>query len=421
MPNKKSLTERVSERFSEIKKAYSPKLKNAIFDAEVRFAYLQESLKGIVPKANKENIRNIAFNLFTIPTLAITYSVSALASEQISLEEYIEQNQYDLSTILQLRLKSLNENGLDDFEKEFIDLLQGLPEDKQKDYAKDVYDNGFTQELLEKIRMWKGSGNSINGLEEKVTQEPENPVDIYAVIANGTNDKKSENSQIISMLMFYKLLKDVGVSDDNITLLLYHPNHEDFIHTEKYEELKEDYGEHFVLVHIPSDKSQVDIDDENVTLEKFLKAISNIPSDDNDIVYISYSSYGTKKGKVKFPGGYLGSQELERAIKIDYGKLFIMQDSYYGGALLKNLKATKNCIAIASSLEDSQSAAGTIPYILVEYFRKNPNAPMGKLIIDISEKLLRSGSSPLMAFCSSESFLKSLLDEPFIPEGYSLN
>jgi len=85
--------------------------------------------------------------------------------------------------------------------------------------------------------------------------------------------------------------------------------------------------------------------------------------------------------------------------------------------LLKNLKATKNCISIASSLENNQSAASTIPYILVEYFRKDPNAPMGKLIIDISEKLYRSGSSPLMAFCSSESFL----DEPFIPEGYSLN
>ena len=150
MHNKKSLTERVSERFSEIKKAYSPKLKNAIFDAEVRFAYLQESLKGIVPKVNKKNIGLISL---IAPVAAITCSVSGFASESINVKDYIQQNNYNLSSIFQLYLNPLNENGLDDPEKEFIDLLQGLPEDKQKDYAKDVYKNkNLTPELLEKIK-----------------------------------------------------------------------------------------------------------------------------------------------------------------------------------------------------------------------------------------------------------------------------
>ena len=48
-------------------------------------------------------------------------------------------------------LKPLEE--LDKYEKEFINLLQGLPEDKQKDYAKDIYKNkSLTPELLEKIK-----------------------------------------------------------------------------------------------------------------------------------------------------------------------------------------------------------------------------------------------------------------------------
>lgn len=72
-----------------------------------------------------------------------------LSSESINVMDYIKQ--YNFPAIVQMYLKPLEE--LDQSEKEFIDLLQGLPEDKQKDYAKDVYKNqSLTQELLEKIK-----------------------------------------------------------------------------------------------------------------------------------------------------------------------------------------------------------------------------------------------------------------------------
>jgi hypothetical protein len=42
--------------------------------------------------------------------------------------------------------------GLDQYEKEFIDLLQNLPEEEQKNFAKEVYNNGFSKEILAKIK-----------------------------------------------------------------------------------------------------------------------------------------------------------------------------------------------------------------------------------------------------------------------------
>jgi len=421
MHNKKSLTERVSEKFSEIKKAYSPKLRNAVFDARVRVAYLQESLKGIVPKANKENIRNIAFNLFTIPTLAITYSVSALASEQINLEEYIEQNQYDLSTILQLYLKSLDENGLDNYEKEFIDLLQGLPEDKQKDYAKDVYKNqSLTQELLEKIKQEQIAEKpiTIDDKIDKITQKPENPVDIYAVIANGADDENLRGCQITSMLSFYRLLKDVGVSDDNITFFLYQSYTKDIIHTRLYEikmkgdkETRED-----MLKNFPSDKSEVSIDFEKFKEKDVLKSISKLNSDNNDFVYILLASHGTKSGKLKFLDGYIESNELKRQLKKVDGTIILMIDSCYSGKFLKNLGYLDNYIGIASAPEDSLSGGGGFPYYLIRYFRKDSTASITELVEDAnSGELKRLKIPPMVIFPN-----KNAANIPLIPLEYNL-
>ena len=72
-----------------------------------------------------------------------------LASDSINVTDYIKQ--YNFPAIIHMYLKPLDELGQS--EKEFIDLLQGLPEDKQKDYAKEIYKNkSLTPELLEKIK-----------------------------------------------------------------------------------------------------------------------------------------------------------------------------------------------------------------------------------------------------------------------------
>lgn len=67
-----------------------------------------------------------------------------LASGTIKVKDYIKDK--FPSVIYNIYLASLN--GLDQHEKEFIDLLQNLPEAIQRNYAKEVYNDGFTQELL---------------------------------------------------------------------------------------------------------------------------------------------------------------------------------------------------------------------------------------------------------------------------------
>jgi len=84
----------------------------------------------------------LSLNLISYP------NPTTLASEMMNVKNYIKDK--FPSVIYNLYLASLDE--LDPHEKEFIDLLQNLPNDTQRYYAKEVYNNGFTQELLEKIR-----------------------------------------------------------------------------------------------------------------------------------------------------------------------------------------------------------------------------------------------------------------------------
>ncbi|TFG90657.1 MAG: alpha/beta hydrolase [Candidatus Atribacteria bacterium] len=90
-----------------------------------------------------------------------------LASETINLKDYIKDK--FPSVIYNIYLASLDE--LDSYEKEFIDILQNLPEGTQRYYAKEVYNNGFTQELLEKVREEIIAEKSSAKLEEKVNEK----------------------------------------------------------------------------------------------------------------------------------------------------------------------------------------------------------------------------------------------------------
>jgi hypothetical protein len=69
------------------------------------------------------------------------------ASETIDVKDYIKGK---FPVIYNVYLTSLGE--LDEYEKEFIDILQNMPEEKQKNFAKEVYNNGFSKEILEKIK-----------------------------------------------------------------------------------------------------------------------------------------------------------------------------------------------------------------------------------------------------------------------------
>lgn len=68
-------------------------------------------------------------------------------SETIDVKDYIKGK---LPVIFNIYLASLGD--LDEYEKEFIDLLINLPEDEQKIFAKEIKNNGFSKEILEKIK-----------------------------------------------------------------------------------------------------------------------------------------------------------------------------------------------------------------------------------------------------------------------------
>lgn len=71
-------------------------------------------------------------------------------SSTVNLQDYLKDK---FPTIFSLYLASLE--NLDPYEKEFIDLLEKLPKGEQEYYAREVYKNGFSLELLENLKKWQ--------------------------------------------------------------------------------------------------------------------------------------------------------------------------------------------------------------------------------------------------------------------------
>ncbi|GAH19988.1 unnamed protein product, partial [marine sediment metagenome] len=110
----------------------------------------------------------LSIALFFSLSLIISYSnPSIFASETINVKDYIKDK--FPSAIYNIYLASFDE--LDQYEKEFIDILQNLPEDTQRYYSKEVYNNGFTQELLEKVREEIIVEKSSAKVEEKISEK----------------------------------------------------------------------------------------------------------------------------------------------------------------------------------------------------------------------------------------------------------
>ena len=90
--------------------------------------------------------RNISI-LLIIASILIILPVLVFASGTINVKDYIKGK---FPVIFNIYLASLGD--LDEYEKEFIDLLQILPEEEQKNFAKEIHSNGFSNEILEKIK-----------------------------------------------------------------------------------------------------------------------------------------------------------------------------------------------------------------------------------------------------------------------------
>ena len=93
--------------------------------------------------------RNISI-LLIVMSILIVFSTFIFASETINVKDYIKDK---FPSIFSFYLSSLGD--LDSYEKEFIDLLEKLPGEEQEYYAKEVYKNGFSLELLKEVKEGK--------------------------------------------------------------------------------------------------------------------------------------------------------------------------------------------------------------------------------------------------------------------------
>ncbi|MBA7579907.1 tetratricopeptide repeat protein [Candidatus Atribacteria bacterium 1244-E10-H5-B2] len=92
--------------------------------------------------------KNIRYLLILIAIICFFYL--NICSQSFYVKDYIKDK---FPSIFSFYLSSLEE--LDQHEEEFIDLLQNLPEEEQEYYAKEVYKNGFSLELLENVKEGK--------------------------------------------------------------------------------------------------------------------------------------------------------------------------------------------------------------------------------------------------------------------------
>jgi len=246
------------------------------------------------------------------------------------------------------------------------------------------------------------------------SQEKYKPPDIFVVIANGTDDPDLKGWQIAGMLIFYKFFRDLGIDDDHIELLLYHPHYPDFIHTECYEEFFS--KSKWYRPYLYHKEEEVVIDEERVTKKKFLKAIRNINSTKNDYVYVYFASHGSRKGKVVFQNEeYLTSKDLVKVLRrIKYKRLFVFQETCYASRLACTLIRFKNCIAIASSHKFKKGAAGILPMYLIPKIVKNPKLSIDKIIKMTNDLLFRRQHPTLITYYSD----KKLGNELFLPDYY---
>jgi S1-C subfamily serine protease len=85
--------------------------------------------------------------LITIIISIFCLSLNFCSSQTINVKDYIKDK---FPSIFGFYLSSLE--NLDSYEKKFIDLLRKLPIEEQEYYAKEVYKNGFSLELLNNVK-----------------------------------------------------------------------------------------------------------------------------------------------------------------------------------------------------------------------------------------------------------------------------
>ena len=101
--------------------------------------------------------------LIIIALLLINITSTALTS--VNVKDYIKGK---FPVIFNIYLESLED--LDEDEKEFIDLLEELPEENQMYFAKEVHESGFSKDIIYKIKEAKNEPDVLVESEKEVIE-----------------------------------------------------------------------------------------------------------------------------------------------------------------------------------------------------------------------------------------------------------
>jgi len=166
------------------------------------------------------------------------------------VKDYIKDK---FPSIFGFYLSSLED--LDLYEKEFIDLLQKLPEEEQEYYAKEVYKNGFSLELLKNVKEGKTiqvptSRPALPSLPKQTAESTENLPTLIKRIAPSTvivftYDNKGE---------FLKLGSGFFLSQNGNIITNYH-----VIKGASSAEIKTSEGKTYPITYIVAEDEQSDI------------------------------------------------------------------------------------------------------------------------------------------------------------------
>ena len=164
------------------------------------------------------------FILSVVLCILIVSSTFVSASGTINVKDYIKDK---FPSVFSFYLSSLED--LNQYEKEFIDLLEELPEEQQIYYAKEVFQNGFSLELLNNVKEYKKIEDAKTGwsTEDETIELTQVDKDIAVPFKKQWppgSSEKTKNCGPTSFLMVYcyhnkTIPTEQGIKDNNQRLV----------------------------------------------------------------------------------------------------------------------------------------------------------------------------------------------------------
>lgn len=159
--------------------------------------------------------QNVIF-LILVTTLLVLINFTSVSSTSVNVKDYIKGK---FPVIFNIYLASFDE--LDAHEKEFIDLLEELPEKEQIAFAKEVYDHGFSEDIIERVK------EAIIRIES----EPEEPIEEPVIVDTGkwVYGKKIDPIDDKPIFRFSIENENVNETENQVYLILRYENGKTYV------------------------------------------------------------------------------------------------------------------------------------------------------------------------------------------------